>query len=160
MKIEDNKKSILVDGNELVADFNNDKYYITFTNYEGEKVTSEIPKEIFDTYIASKRIYYRNENEQRRHWEESSIFDETLYKRANKYQQSIEATVIENEKKRNIHIAISKIPHIQKERIKLKYFDELKEKELAEKEGISIRAVQYSLHCAIENLKKFKKFLD
>lgn len=160
MKSEDNRKIILVDENELVADFDNDKYYITFTNYDGEKVTSEIPREIFDTYIASKKCYKRNQNEQERHWEQSSVTDETLYKRANKYEQSIEATIIENENKRNIHIAISKIPKVQRHRIELRYFNELKEREVAEKEGISIRAVQYSLHCAIENLKKFKKFLN
>lgn len=61
MKIEDNKKIILVDGNELIANFDNDKYYITFTNYDGKKITTEIPREIFDTYIESKRVYYRNE---------------------------------------------------------------------------------------------------
>lgn len=159
LKKEDNKEIFEVDGNELVADFENNKFYIIFRNYENEKITSEIPKEVFDIYIESKKIYKKNQNEQERHWELSELTEVTLYKRASKYQESIEATIINTETNQNLHIAISKLPEIQKRRIKMKYFENMKEKELAEKEKSSVRAIQYSLHCGIENLKKLKKFL-
>ena len=35
------------------------------------------------------------------------------------------------------------------------YFDELTQKEIAEREGTSIRAVQYTLNSAISQLQKF-----
>lgn len=159
LKKEDNKEIFEVDGNELVADFENNKFYIIFRNYENEKITSEIPKEVFDIYIESKKIYKKNQNEQERHWELSELTEVTLYKRASKHQESIEATIINTETNQNLHIAISKLPEIQKRRIKMKYFENMKEKELAEKEKSSVRAIQYSLHCGIENLKKLKKFL-
>lgn len=159
MNIEDNKKSFEVDENKLVADFENNKYYIVFKNFEGKEVTSEIPKEVFDVYIESKKSYKKNQNEQERHWELSEVTEITIYKRASNYQESIEETIIDRETKENLHIAISKLPKIQNRRIKLRYFGNLKERELAEKEQTSVRAIQYSLHCAIENLKKLKKFL-
>ena len=62
--------------------------------------------------------------------------------------------------KQNLYIAVSKLPLIQRRRIKMKYFEEMKEKKLAEKEKISIRAIQYSLHCGIENLKKFFNYFS
>lgn len=159
MNIEDNKKIFEVDGNKLIADFESNKYYILFKNFEDKEIISEIPKEVFDVYMESKKSYKKNQNEQERHWELSEITEITIYNRANNYQESIEATIIDKETKENLHIAISKLPKIQNRRIKLKYFENLKERELAEKEQTSVRAIQYSLHCAIENLKKLKKFL-
>ncbi len=159
MKIEDNKKVFEVDENKVVADFENNKYFIIFKNFEGKEITSEIPKEVFDVYIESKKNYKKNQNEQERHWELSEVTEVTIYKRASKYQESIEATVINKETMENLHIAISKLPKIQNRRIRMKYFENLKERELAEKEQTSVRAIQYSLHCGIENLKKLKKFL-
>ena len=155
LNIEGNKKIFKVDENEIVADFDNNKYYITFKNFNGEEITSEIPKEIFDIYVESKRNYKKNQNEEERHWEKTELTENTIYKRGNKYHESIETTVINNEMKQNLYIAVSKLPLIQRRRIKMKYFEEMKEKKLAEKEKISIRAIQYSLHYGIENLKKF-----
>ena len=158
MEIDDNKKKYVVDGNELIEDIANNKYYICFKNYNGEQITSEIPKEVFDIYMESKKVYYKNENEKKRHWERLKLTDETLYKRSYKHPKSIEDMLLEKEKKHNLHIAISNLPEIQRKRIRLKYFNEMKERELAEKEHISLRAIQYSLKIGIDNLKKLKKF--
>lgn len=160
MKKEENKKVFEVDGNKLIADFENNQYFIIFKNYENKEVTSEIPKAVFDVYVDSKKIYKRNQNEQERHWEFSELTEITLYRRASKYQESIEATIINKETKENLHIAISQLPSVQNKRVKMKYFEKKKERELAEKEQTSIRAIQYSLHCGIENLKKLKKFFE
>lgn len=159
MERENKQKIFEVDGNKLIANFESNKYYIVFKNYEDKEIISEIPKEVFEVYIESKSSYKKNQNEQERHWEFSGITEITIYKRASKYQESIEEKIIDKEIKKNLHIAISKLPKIQNRRIKMKYFEDLKERELAEKENTSIRAIQYSLHCGIENLKKLKKFL-
>lgn len=158
MNINDNKKVFEVDGNKLVADLETGKYFIVFKNFEGKEITSEIPKGVFDVYIDSKKNYKKNQNEQERHWELSELTEITLYKRANTYQDSLETTIINKEINENLHIAISNLQKVQKRRIKMKYFNNMKERELAEKEHTSIRAIQYSLHCGIENLKKLKKF--
>ena len=57
----ENIKTFEVDGNRLIADFEINKYYIVFKNYEGKEIKSDIPKDIFITYIESKKAYKRNE---------------------------------------------------------------------------------------------------
>ena len=72
----DNIKIHNIDGNKLVEDLEKNKYWIIFKNYLGEEIKSEIPKDIFDTYIKFKNIYKKNQNEEERHWEhiELSLF--------------------------------------------------------------------------------------
>ena len=53
----DNIKIHNIDGNKLVEDLEKNKYWIIFKNYLGEEIKSEIPKDIFDTYIKFKNIY-------------------------------------------------------------------------------------------------------
>ena len=50
----DNLITFEVDGNELIADFNKKKYYIQFKDYEKQVITSEIPEDIFLTYLQAK----------------------------------------------------------------------------------------------------------
>lgn len=65
----DNIKTHNIDGNRLIEDLENNKYWIIFKNYLGEEITSEIPKDIFDAYIESKSAYKKNKNEEERHWD-------------------------------------------------------------------------------------------
>ena len=60
----DNIKTHNIDGNRLIEDLENNKYWIIFKNYLGEEITSEIPKDIFDAYIESKSAYKKNKNEE------------------------------------------------------------------------------------------------
>ena len=54
---------------------------------------------------------------------------------------------------------INKLPEIQKRRIKKYNFDELNETEIAEQEGTTQQAINYTLTIAKNNLKNFlKKF--
>ena len=41
----------------------------------------------------------KNQNEEERHWEKTELTEITIYKRGNKYHESIETTVINNETK-------------------------------------------------------------
>ena len=59
-----------------------------------------------------------------------------------------------NEKLKN---AINKLSLVQKRRIEMYYFKGLSQREIAEKEGVSLRAVQYTLNKAISELKKILK---
>lgn len=108
MKIQEYNERFEVDGNELFADYGMKKYFITFRNYEGKKITSEIPEQVFKIYVQAKKGYKKNQNEEERHWEKSVLTEITLYKRANRNQESIEINIIEKEQKQNLHIAISK----------------------------------------------------
>ena len=156
----ENKRIFEVDGNQLVEDLNNDTYFIIFENFECKKIKSEIPKEVFKAYLESKNSYKKNQNEEERHWEQSKLTEITLYKRANQYQKSIEATIIENEAKKDIQIAISKLPVLQEKRIHKYYFENKNEYKIALEENATQQAVNKTLKNARKKLKEIlnKKF--
>ena len=93
----DNIKIYTIDGNKLVEDLEKNKYWIIFKNYLGEEIESEIPKDIFDTYIESKNVYKKNQNEEERHWEYIELSENELFKRSIKYQDSVESIIIKKE---------------------------------------------------------------
>ena len=69
----------------------------------------------------------------------------------------MEDIVINKLELERLHKAISKLPRIQRRRVLMHYFMDLTQKEIAIKESVSIRAIQYSLKIALINLKKFLK---
>lgn len=147
----ENIKTFEVDGNRLIADFEINKYYIVFKNYEGKEIKSEIPKDIFNTYIESKKTYKRNENEEARHWEHIILSENEMYKRAFKHSDSIETIVIKHEINNNLHIAISKLSNVKAKRIKQYYFEEKTEREIVKEEGLNINP--YMIVWNMENKK-------
>ena len=53
--------------------------------------------------------------------------------------------------------AINKLTDIQKRRVKKYYFHEMTQQEIADDEGVNIRAVQYTLNEALKKLKEILK---
>jgi DNA-directed RNA polymerase specialized sigma24 family protein len=155
----DEINNFYVDGNELIADLKNNKYFIIFENYEGKKIKSEIPRDIFNTYIESKKTYKKNQNEEERHWERLNLSENEIYKRNYTQQEETETIIIRNETKKELHIAITTLPIHQKRRVIQYYFKDANEYEIATREGITQKNVSESLTKAKFNLfKKLKKF--
>jgi len=155
----DNIKIYTIDGNKLVEDLEKNKYWIIFKNYLGEEIESEIPKDIFDTYIESKNVYKKNQNEEERHWEYIELSENELFKRSIKYQDSVESIIIKKEMEKELHLAIQQLPKIQKKRLKKYYFDEKTEREIAAEEGIKHQAIHIGLDRSRKKLKNIlKKF--
>ena len=156
----DNIKIHNIDGNRLIEDLENNKYWIIFKNYLGEEIKSEIPKDIFDTYIKFKNIYKKNQNEEERHWEHIELSENELFKKSSKYQDSIENIIIKKEVERELHLAIQKLPRVQKNRLQKYYYDEKTEREIAAEEGIKHQAIHIGLDRSRKKLedilKKFK----
>ena len=96
-------------------------------------------------------------NEYDRHIEHSYIYENKINEKAfikdKRIDDIVENNII-NEKLKN---AINKLSLVQKRRIEMYYFKGLSQREIAEKEGISLRAVQYTLNKAISELKKILK---
>ena len=80
-----------------------------------------------------------------------------MYNRLKLSNKNLENEVIEDLENQDLHIAIKKLPQIQRRRIYLYYFCNMKQREIALQEKTSIRVIQYSLECALKNLKKFLK---
>ncbi len=132
-----------------------DKYIIEFKNYSNEQQKIEIAKEIYDIFNEYELIDISQMNKFDRHIEHSILTENNLNKRKFNKEITVENYVINTIKKQLLYKAISLLPRLQKKRIFLYYFEEFTQKEIAEVEGCSVRAVQYSLNIALKNLKKF-----
>lgn len=145
--------------NPYILNYNgNSKIYtVSFKDVKGNIRIVEINEEIYDCLDKFELNDLSEMNEYDRHIEHSHIYEnkinEKAFMKAEKVEDIVEKNII-NEKLKN---AIGKLPLIQKRRIEMYYFEGLSQREIAEKEGISLRAVQYTLNKAISELKKILK---
>lgn len=127
--------------------------HITKTNHDKVFVDKKVYDEI--NIFELKDIAQMNEYD--RHIEHYFLSEEELNKRKIEKATSVEDIVINKLELERLHKAISKLPRIQRRRVLMHYFMDLTQKEIAIKESVSIRAIQYSLKIALINLKKFLK---
>ena len=127
--------------------------HITKTNHD--KVF--VDKKVYDEMNIFELKDIAQMNEYDRHIEHYFLSEEELNKRKIEKATSVEDIVINKLELERLHKAISKIPRIQRRRVLMHYFMDLTQKEIAIKESVSIRAIQYSLKIALINLKKFLK---
>ena len=91
--------------------------------------------------------------------EHSELTDETLNDRAFYTAEQIKDIVSESIEYEQLHRAVSKLPEVERRRLKLYFFGELTYEQIAKLEGCTKRAVKFSVDIAIEKLKKnFKIF--
>ena len=91
--------------------------------------------------------------------EHSELTDETLNDRAFYKAEQIKDIVSESIEYEQLHRAVSKLPEVERRRLKLYFFGELTYEQIAKLEGCTKRAVKFSVDIAIEKLKKnFKIF--
>lgn len=131
-----------------------DKYIISFTNNNNEKEL-EISKELYSVFNNFELSDLSIMNEFDRHIEHSKLNENTLNKRSFNVERGVEDIVINKIEKQKLHIAIDSLPLKQKNRIQKYFFENLTQKEIAKIENCSIRAIQYSIECALKNLKNF-----
>lgn len=132
-------------------------YKVTFKDSKGILRIVEINKEIYETLDRFELDDLIELNEYDRHIEHSEVFEITLTKRAIEKSISIDEQIENNIINKQIRNALDSLSDIQRRRIKLYYFDGLTQQEIADKEGVSLRAVQYTLNSAINELKKILK---
>lgn len=131
-----------------------DKYIISFTNNNNE-IELEISKELYSVFNNFELSDLSIMNEFDRHIEHSKLNENTLNKRIFNVERGVEDIVINKIEKPKLHIAIDSLPLKQKNRIQKYFFENLTQKEIAKIENCSIRAIQYSIECALKNLKNF-----
>ena len=135
--------------NPYILKTNNNKYYVILNKKEieiNETIFNEMDK--FELEDISQMHKYD------RHIEHSKLYDETLNKRAFNKQTPIEEIVETKLQNERLYNAINKLSDTKKRRIMLYFFKELTQREIALKEGTSIRAIQYTLNAALEEIKK------
>lgn len=151
-----NKKRRRSKDNPYKMDCLGNKYKINF-KYNGENKDIKISKELYDLFnkFELEDLSYMNKYD--RHIEHLHLDEIQMYNRLKLSNKNLENEVIEDLENQDLHIAIKKLPQIQRRRIYLYYFCNMKQREIALQEKTSIRAIQYSLECALKNLKKFLK---
>lgn len=132
----------------------NDKYIISFTS-NNNKIKLEISEEIYAVFNSYELIDLSIMNEFDRHIEHSKLHENTLNKRIFIKDIGVEDIVIQKIENEQLYHAINSLPLKQKSRLHKYFFKNLTQKEIAEIENCSIRAIQYSIQCALKNLKKF-----
>ena len=94
----------------------------------------------------------------RRHIEHLELTDELLSKRLFEKSVTIEEKVEKQIMYEELKKAIDQLSDIQKQRIKMYYFENLSLDEIAKKEGTTHQAISKSIHRGLEELKKNLKF--
>lgn len=132
------------------------KYKINF-KYNGENKDIKISKELYELFnkFELEDLSYMNKYD--RHIEHLHLDEIQMYNRLKLSNKNLEDEVIKDIENQDLHIAIKKLPQIQRRRIYLYYFCNMKQREIALQENTTIRAIQYSLDKAIKNLKKLLK---
>mgnify|MGYP002544999054 FL=1 len=133
------------------------KYYISFIDSAKQNCKIEINKDIFDTYMKSKKAYVKIKNETSRFLEQSELTEEDIYNRARFKGKNTEETVIDNIEKERIKHAKEKLTDTQIRRLELHIIDEVTIRDLAKLENVRKKQIEKSIQLGI---KKFKKFFE
>lgn len=136
-----------------------EKYTVEFIDNKKVIRKIEISNTIYEAFNKFELDDISQMHKVQKHIEHSEVFDETLYKRAIHKPVSIEQEVENIILNMELMKAINQLSTIQKRRVKMYYFKNMTQQEIADFEHTSIRAVQYTLNSAITNLKeKLQKF--
>ena len=144
---------------EIIKDRNKERYFVSFTDSEGDFQRVEINFDIYCALFELNKIDRNLTRSDERNLEHSELTEETLIKRSFERPKSIEEIILEKEMKSTFWKAIVELPEVQRKRLLLYYDYGFSLKEIAKIENCSIRAVKYSVDIAKKKLEeKIKKF--
>ena len=135
------------------------KYYILFIDVNNHIQKVELSKKVFDSFNKFELEDISQMNEYDRHYEHSEVYEKTLNKKNVAVSQSLEEHFEDVLVMENLHMAISKLPDVQKRRLKKYYFEEKTFDKIALEEGCTYQCVQRSVYRAVEKIKNILKNL-
>jgi len=143
---------------EVIKGKNKDKYFVSFTDGDGEFQRVEINFDIYSALFELNKADRNLTRSDERNLEHSELTDETLIRRAFEKPKGIEEILLEKEMKKLFWQAIGELPEIQRKRLLLYYDYGFTLKEIAIMENCSIPAIKYSIDIAKKKLEqKIKK---
>lgn len=135
------------------------RYYLSFKDGRGKQQNIEIDEVLYQMFDRFELEDISHLNRVSRHIEHSELTEETLNDRTFHKAKQLEDIVSESIEYEQLHRAVSKLPKVQRRRLKLYFFGEMSYEQIAKLEGCTKRAVKFSVDIAVEKLKKnFKKF--
>lgn len=130
------------------------RYYITFKDGQSVDQCIEINEELFQVFDSFELEDLRYLNVVDRHIEWAEVCEETLYKRANEYEETTEEQVIRRLNVEKLHTAILALPEMQRRRVVRYYFWGMTYKKIAEIEHSSVSSVARSILAAKRAVKR------
>lgn len=131
--------------------------YISFVDVNNNSQKIEVSQEVFDIFNRFELEDISQMNEYDRHFEHSETYENTLQKRNVLDVQSLEEYLDNAQDAENLHMAISKLPEVQKRRLKKYYFEEKTFEEIALEEGCTYQSIQRSVYRAVAKIKNILK---
>lgn len=133
------------------------KYTIEFKDGKGTFQKVNVDKEVFDVFDKSELIDISQMTKAKKHIVNFDLSEEYINLHRFDKQVLIDDEVITKTTFEELRNAIDTLPDIQKRRIKLYYFNELTQQQIANLDNVDIRAIRYTLKIAIDNLNKILK---
>lgn len=127
---------------------------IKFKDSNEKDIIVKVSQEIYEAFNKFELVDISQMNKYDRHIEHLELSENILNKRMVSDSISVETIVIKKLENQHLYNLILNLPPLQKKRIIMYFFEELTLKEIAQEEKCSIRAIQYSLNCALKNLRK------
>lgn len=94
------------------------RYYISFVDVNNNFQEIEVSQEVFESFNKFELEDISQMNEYDRHLEHSEIYENTLHRRNVSDVQSLEEYFDNAQDSENLHMAINKLPNVQKRRLK------------------------------------------
>ena len=135
------------------------RYYVYFVDVNNRIQMVEVSKSVFETFNIFELEDIFQMNEYNRHLEHSEVYEHTLNKKKDASEWSLEEYFENVQITENLHMAISKLPDVQKRRLKKYYFEEKTFDKIALEEGCTYQCVQRSVYRAVEKIKNILKNL-
>lgn len=132
-------------------------YVVSFKDVKGQLNKIEVSEEIYRVFDKFELQDIKELNEYDRHIEHSEIFENNLEARVKDKPLSLEDEIVRKSTFDELKKAIELLPEVQKRRIKKYYFDDKTQQQIANEEGVDIRAIQYTLNIALKKLKEILK---
>ncbi len=130
------------------------KYIIEFIDGTGVIQKINVSKEIYESFDKFELIDKKQMNEFERHIASYDLSDEYINKNRADEVLTIDDEIIMKSTFEELRSAIETLSEIQKRRIKMYYFEEMTQQEIADIENVDIRNVRSTLSLGIKKLKQ------
>lgn len=94
------------------------RYYISFVDVNNNFQKIEVSQEVFESFNRFELEDISQMNEYDRHLEHSEVYEHTLYQKSVSSEQPLEEYFDKAQDSENLHMAINKLPNVQKRRLK------------------------------------------
>lgn len=130
------------------------KLFVAFKDGQGIEQKVEVNNEVFGLFDDNELHDIKESNEFDRHIEHSEQSENTLHKRTVSQHIQFEDMIFFKLRNSQVKEMLDCLPTLQRERIKLFYWESFSCAEIAEMQGCSRQAVSLSIRRAREKLKK------